>query len=259
VDTQRDERILGHVEPSCDVHAALLIGQAAALDSINPYSLAVNPPGGQMSEQLSDNAAELSNPWRVPGSQRMPAYGASAAVNAVGTVAAPLLAGFSLTFVGQLLGGQSGPRWPDLTLLLLIIAGLAFIGSLQCALRARQWDATPKDISDWWPNSESDKDLQIVLYQQQAMLKGTHEVWATISILFFHTGIISLFVAMATLLVPSNGSTITPLRTISIILIASAAVVEFGWMLFRELVIKDEATASVRRTWNDIQAMRRHR
>jgi|SRR5215211_2668354 len=210
-----------------------------------------------MAERLPDGTSELASPWEIPGSKKMPAYGAAAAVSAVGTIAAPLLAGFSFALVGQLVGGiGSGVHWRDGTILLLILAGLLFIGSLQSTLHARQWEATPKDILDWWPNSETNEDEQKELYQQQQALQLKHELWVTLGIVGFHLGIICFFFAIATLLFPPSGSAVTVPRVLSILLIGGAIVVEFAWALVREF-IKDEATGSIRRTWGNRRARRR--
>jgi hypothetical protein len=213
---------------------------------------------GRMSESVPNGPSELASPWRIPGS-KIPAYGAATAVGSVGTVAAPLLSGFSFSLVGQLIGSsRPGVRWPDGTTLLLILAGLLFLAALHCALYAHQWEATPKGILDWWPNAEDNEDVRNKLYQQQQVLQELHELWATICVATFNLGIVCFFAAIAMFLIPPSGSAISVLRALSIFLISAAAVIEFVWsFVLREFVIKNPATASLRRTLGGHGAIRK--
>lgn len=73
--------------------------------------MAAPPPGSSGPRDWS--------PWSVPKP-----YGAPAALQSAGTVAAPLLAGFSFALVGLVLTSPERIRWPDATLVLLTASGL---------------------------------------------------------------------------------------------------------------------------------------
>ena len=156
--------------------------------------------------------------WAVPGSPQRPAYGAPAAINAVGTVAAPLLAGFSFSLAGEVLQMSSDRvRWPNLTILFLMAAGLIFLATLQLTLWARQWAVTPREILDWWPDAR-DESLRSLQQQQQHMLREKYEIWVSLAILAFHIGMTSFLSGLLVLLIP--GGAMAPARAIAIGLIA---------------------------------------
>ena len=85
--------------------------------------------------------------WLLPSPKR--GYGTSAAVQSVGSVAAPLLAGFSFTLVGLVLASPDRIRWPGASLVLLTAAGLSHVTAVQCAAWAREWNPTPSELLNW--------------------------------------------------------------------------------------------------------------
>jgi len=74
---------------------------------------------------MADRPEDLQR-WPIPGR-----YGNSDAVQSMGTVAAPLLAGFSLTLATIVLTSAQQIRWPGVTLVFATIATATLIGSLQ--------------------------------------------------------------------------------------------------------------------------------
>jgi hypothetical protein len=101
-------------------------------------------------------------PWKVPSGP----LNVSIAVRSAGTVAAPLLAGFSFTLAGLVL--QLVPtqvvRWPDLALLLFVIAGFFLIACIQFAFWAERWNISPDDLRMWWPGFDNSEALRQYLY-----------------------------------------------------------------------------------------------
>jgi hypothetical protein len=64
--------------------------------------------------------------WETPD-----LYGEAEALNSMGTIAAPLLAGFSLAAMAQTLTIKtSETRWPDVALLLFMLAAVLFVTSV---------------------------------------------------------------------------------------------------------------------------------
>lgn len=92
-------------------------------------------------------------------------------IDSAGTVAAPLLAGFSLTLLVLLLPdlgttsttvhvGAIGrvkteshgfSAIPDVAAMFLLVAGLLLIGSVQAAISMRLYSHTPADYEEWYP------------------------------------------------------------------------------------------------------------
>jgi hypothetical protein len=88
-------------------------------------------------------------PWRRPAP-----LGNGPAVDAIGNVAAPLLAGFSVSTIGIVLTAESAIRWPGAVFITLTLAAASFIMCVQCNFHARVYFYSPADAADWW--SESD-------------------------------------------------------------------------------------------------------
>ena len=71
--------------------------------------------------------------WETPD-----LYGEAEALNSMGTIAAPLLAGFSLAAMVQTLTiTTSAARWPDAALVLFMLAAVLFVATLQAMFWAR--------------------------------------------------------------------------------------------------------------------------
>jgi MFS family permease len=186
-----------------------------------------------MDRQQPEAQSLATTLWAVPGTRERPAYGAPAAMNAVGTIAAPLLAGFSFSVVGEVLQVSSGGiRWPDLAILFLIAAGLTFLATLQLTLWARQWEVTPREILDWWPDAR-DESLRS-LQQQQHMLRKKYEGGVSLAILAFHAGMTSFLSGLLVLLVPAGA--MTPARAMAVGLVTLGLVIIVAWTVGREFV-----------------------
>ena len=119
-----------------------------------------------------------------------------------------------------------------MTILFLVAAGLIFLAALQLTLWARQWEVTPREILDWWPDvrDESLRSLQ----QQQHMLREKYEIWVSLAILAFHIGMISFLSGLLVLLIPAGA--MAPARAIAIGLIASGLLIIVSWMVGREFI-----------------------
>jgi hypothetical protein len=87
--------------------------------------------------------------WETPD-----LYGQAEAVNSMGTIAAPLLAGFSLAAMVQALTIKtSEARWPTTSMLLFMLAAILFITSVQATFWARGYQTNPAEILAWWPDA----------------------------------------------------------------------------------------------------------
>jgi hypothetical protein len=183
--------------------------------------MAAAPPPGY--EEASPHS-----PWRVP---RGP-YGAAASLQAVGTVAAPLLAGFSLTLVGLILTSPDRVRWPDAALALLTAAVLFLITAVQAASWARRWEVTPVELLSWWPMfDELPAEVQERIATKQHEHTARHRRWANVTRVAYDAGILCLLGALAVLLVPPVREEITSLRGIAIALGVAGLLAEATWVV----------------------------
>jgi hypothetical protein len=145
-------------------------------------------------------------------------YGYPASVESAGSVAAPLLAGFSFALIGLIVPGGKGIRWPGAALALFVAAGLLFIAAVQCGFWARQWTVTPSELNDWRPDEpDSRKHAEQRLHAKGFALWARRLSWA------YRWGILSLLAGVTVLLVPPGDP--SAWRWVAIV----AAVV--GWLL----------------------------
>lgn len=177
------------------------------------------PPGGSYGRRDR-------SPWNVPKP-----YGASAALQSAGMVAAPLLAGFSFTLVALVLTSPGKIRWPDASLVLLTAAGLFLITAVQCAFWARRWDVTPAEIMSWWPDFEGlPAATQEQVFSDQHAHSKRQTRWARATRLAYDGGILSLLAGMSVLLAPPVHQPIVSLRSFAMLLALLGFMAEATWV-----------------------------
>jgi hypothetical protein len=186
--------------------------------------------------------------WGVPDD-----FGAAAAVQSIGTVAAPLLAGFSFTLLTLVVQNPDDFAEPGLTLLLFVAAGLAMIFTVQFGAWARLHEARPSDYREWWP--DADKDAGLV--QEHRDTLRTHTQWASLTRLSYNLGVLLLLAAVVFLLLPPGESVdLTTARGWAVAVALAGLVIEAGWMLWTNVrAIRElgKSWARASRTANDDQ------
>lgn len=133
--------------------------------------------------------------WHVPGY-----YGQGDAVQVVGSVAAPLLAGFGVAMIGLVLTAPSGVlRWPNAAIDVLAVSVGLLLFCVQFTLRARQRWSTLSEILGWWDDAATDERRQQLRAEQHADM-AEFKRWAARVRWSYHFGIVGLYLGMATLL-----------------------------------------------------------
>lgn len=95
----------------------------------------------------SDQAKSVTGPLHGPFWVTPALYGEAEALNSMGTIAAPLLAGFSLaSAVLTVTIKPTDARGPDAALLLFMLAAVLFVTSVQAMFWVRQYQANPSEI-----------------------------------------------------------------------------------------------------------------
>ena len=72
----------------------------------------------------------------------------------VGNVAAPLLAGFSVTILVLIAQAPDSIRWPGVSILLLTLSAIALVSSVQFGFWARAYIYSRADVASWRPERE---------------------------------------------------------------------------------------------------------
>jgi hypothetical protein len=153
-------------------------------------------------------------------------YGDAAAVQAMTSVAAPLLSSGALVFVGLVLESL---RYPGLTLLVMVGAVVALVTAIQCGVWARQFASTPQDIEQWWSHLPEDMRAERAsLDQRQDLL--LHDLWANRARWAYDVGIVLLWLGVAAAVVPCADAGEPLLRWMAVAVGVMAAVGELMWL-----------------------------
>jgi hypothetical protein len=164
--------------------------------------------------------------WRKPASLGYPA-----ALDAVGNIAAPLLAGFSLTSVVAIAANMASFRWPGAAILSLTMASLLLVNAVQCNFYARRnlWSAD--DVRAWWPDLEQHKDWEERLRQEQHSAFRRWRTWADWTTRLYNAGIVMLMIGLACILPPLRNGGIGVFRWIATAFAFATALGEFAWVI----------------------------
>jgi hypothetical protein len=168
-------------------------------------------------------------PPRVPYWVTPENYGAAEALTSVGTVAAPLLAGFSLAAMAQTLTlTPNEVRWPDAALLLFLLAATLFIAAVQATFWARQYQTSPHEIMAWWPDA---KDRLSLLQREQERHAAGFRMWSNRARAAYNAGLLCLLAGLTALSVPGETRGHVPvLRWVGVAVGVIAFIAEAAWI-----------------------------
>ncbi|MBD0329640.1 MAG: hypothetical protein ICV64_06010 [Thermoleophilia bacterium] len=126
-------------------------------------------------------------------------YGQAAAIESMGSIAAPLLAGLSATLAVLVIDNREEFRWPGLALFLLVAAAMFLVAAIQLTFWARRFAVTPDELRMWWPHlSDDDTELR----WEQAFHRRRQETWARRARIAYNGGLLSFLGALTVAMVP---------------------------------------------------------
>ena len=172
------------------------------------------------------NRATDTPRWAPPAK-----YGYAEAVTMAGSVAAPLLAGFSVTLLGIVIASGSHIRFPGLAALLLALAAILLLYAVQAAFYARVWQVAPTDLEVWFPNKDPRTFADLVELQKNH--KRNHGKWASRFRWSYNAGLVLLLFGIAASLTPP-GQHGGAARWIAAVAVAAAALIEILWACWGE-------------------------
>jgi hypothetical protein len=145
-------------------------------------------------------------------------------------VAAPLLAGFSITAIAAVSASSDKFRWPGAALLALTLAAILLVTSLQFGFRARSYLYSGEDVASWWTRDEMDRRLENLAQTQ----RDDFELWMRWSARArgaYNLGIVVLAIGIAAVLAPphSTEQSQAAFRWIAAAFAAVGALGEFCW------------------------------
>lgn len=167
-------------------------------------------------------------PW-VPPRWDVPfPYSHSAAVDNMGSIAAPLFTGFSVAIAFQVLTREQDLRWPNVALTLLLAAAFLLGASVQFAFRTRQYVVTPPEIEMWFPDPTD--NLRDEMRREQRYHRVEYRKWSDLTRLAYNLGLLFLLLGIWVALVPPDP--IERGRYLPIALAALAFAAEAAWVLW---------------------------
>jgi hypothetical protein len=175
--------------------------------------------------EQDDGAPSLrtSHMWRV----RYP-LGTVDAVRSMGTIAAPLLAGFALTTVVLLATASSPPRFADWALAALAAAAGLFVFSLQFTLAGLLYAAPPSDRMAWRPDAATNRGARDALRRVQRKDDYLQREYFRRARGCYDLGMLGYLVGLLVIIYPVHW---TVGRAIALGVVALAAVLELVWMV----------------------------
>src|SRR6185437_13136820 len=136
-------------------------------------------------------------------------------LDAMAGVAAPLLAGFSIAFIGLAIGSAPAFRWPGWTLLSLTMSGLLLSSAVQGGF--------------WVRHDRPDVDNEDQLRWNLAMRE--YKRWLRVTRWAYNAGIALLLLGLALALYPRAHDPAAPWRQVAAAVAGAAAVGEVVWAL----------------------------
>jgi len=167
------------------------------------------------------------NHWSTPF-----LYGEAEALNSMGTIAAPLLAGFSLAAMIQTLTvGTAQTRWPDAALSLFMLAAVLFVACVQAMFWARGYQVTPQQIKEWWPDADNPERSKLLIRAQELHVAG-FRMWSNRARVVYSAALLCLLAALTLLAVPPQTHAQLPaFRWLAVAVGATAFVTEAIWII----------------------------
>ncbi|MCW8107304.1 hypothetical protein OPS25_02140 [Alteromonas ponticola] len=162
--------------------------------------------------------------------EQFPTSADTASANTVGTVASPLLAGFSVTLITLITGNESPEhllKYPDITLAVLLIATISFVLAVQFTVASRVYNLSKQEYQNRTLNMKANDRAQAYAVVMSKLEKKIVQVR-----LAFNFGLITLFLGLAGILLPPYPSSI---RTYIVCGLFIFLVCEVAWLVYAGL------------------------
>jgi len=156
----------------------------------------------------------------------------------ISTIAAPVLAGFTVALIGVVAQAPANFRWPGIALLLLLLTAVLFVMCLQCGFWARQYLVSRDEAAAWFDDFES-VTRQEQVRREQVAYAHVYEGWAQRCKLLYRLALQAMFAALLVVLLPTSGgdgAIQSGWRWAAASLAALAFILEALWILSVQLI-----------------------
>jgi hypothetical protein len=165
-------------------------------------------------------------------------------------VAAPLLTAAALGLAGVVGGADDEFAWPGPILLLLVVASLTLIASIQLSYHGRIYLYSYDDLVNWL-SSEYVDTRKVELWQEQKADQAKWRKYNTAAVHCFNAGTVLLGLGVAAALVPPECSRQPEWRWTAAGIVLAATVVDGFWVTYLRLSVAERPSrvlAVIRRT-----------
>lgn len=168
-------------------------------------------------------------------------YGEAEALNSMGTIASPLLAGFCLAAIVQTVTlTTSDARWPSVALLLFMLAAALFIATLQVMFWARRYQVSPSELKAWWPDADDPRRYR-KLQQIQKHHAAGFRTWATRARITYRAAQLCLAAGLTMIAVPpESAGQLSVFRWVAVGVGAAAFVSQVIWIVGNSRWYRDD-------------------
>jgi MFS family permease len=224
----------GEHVPSCSVCDTKLMAPGTSsfeeADTSGEYRRNINI--SSETHALSSSPPASSNSFQVPKWRKPRPLGYGNAVESLGSVASPLLAGFSLASVIMTSDDAANFRWPGMVIFALAVAAVLLIAAVQFGYNARQYFWSAADVREWWPDMQDGSDRETVLREEQGVAFGRWRKWTWWMRMAYNLGVLALMAGLAFALAPrSDSDTQADWRWVAVWFVFAACVAEAGWII----------------------------
>jgi hypothetical protein len=152
-------------------------------------------------------------------------------IEVAGGIAAPLLAGFSLTTVAQLVIGQDHPWLSEWATALFALAAALLVFSVQFSATALGYAATPSERLDYNPEAAFDPEVLKLIRERQWQEMDLRVKYSTRARFCYNVGLLAFLSGLGLILVPQGAWPWPWGRVIGVAVISISLLFEAIWIL----------------------------
>lgn len=152
-------------------------------------------------------------------------------IEMAGGIAAPLLAGFSLTTVAQLVIGRDHPWLSDWATALFAIAAAFLVYAVQFSATAIGYAATPSERLDYSPEAAFSPEILRVIRNRQWEEMELRAKYTTRTKYCYNFGLLAFLGGLGLLLVPHHAWPWPLGRLLGVTVVSISLIIEVMWIL----------------------------
>ena len=176
--------------------------------------------------QEADQSVPLDRVWARRRPVNFPKQ-----IEMAGGIAAPLLVGFSLTTVAQLVIGHDHPWLSEYAIALFAIAAVLLVNSLQFSYTALKYAATPSERLDYNPEAALQPAVLHKVRERQWQEMDLRAKYSSRAVDTYNYGLLAFLGGLGLILVPQHPWPWPWGRFIGVVVVGISLVIEATWTI----------------------------